>query len=56
MGDDEAGIGDGKIASPLMVVMGSHNVGFDVLLGRDYLATRRVWLSSRGRGLFVGRR
>ena len=49
----EARIGTERLDAPLMVVADLHDQGFDVLLGMDYLATHRVWLSYGTRRIFV---
>lgn len=49
----EALIGNERFAGPVMVVADLHDPGFDVLLGMDYLATHRIWLSYRARRIFV---
>ena len=52
----EARIGAERIDAPTMVVTDLHDPGFDVLLGMDYLATHRVWLSYGARRIFVAPR
>jgi len=49
----DARIGTDRIASPVMVVADLRGVPFDVLLGMDYLAMHRVWLSYGARRIFV---
>lgn len=49
----EARIGGERIAGPVMVVADLHDIGFDVLLGMDYLVMHRVWLSYGARRVFV---
>jgi hypothetical protein len=49
----DARIGTERIAAPAMVVTDLHEAGFDVLLGMDYLAMHRVWLSYGARRIFV---
>lgn len=49
----EARIGAERIANPVMVVADLHGADFDVLLGMDYLAMHRVWLSYGARRIFI---
>jgi predicted aspartyl protease len=49
----EAQIGTERFVAPVMLVADLHDVGFDVLLGMDYLARHRVWLSYGTRRIFV---
>ena len=49
----EARIGTERLNAPVMVVADLHDQGFDLLLGMDYLATHRVWLSYGTRRIFV---
>lgn len=49
----EARIGKERLDAPVMVVADLHDQGFDVLLGMDYLAMHRVWLSYGARRIFV---
>ena len=49
----EARIGEERFPAPFMVVADLHTSSFDVLLGMDYLARHRVWLSYRARRIFV---
>ncbi len=52
----EARIGTERIEQPTMVVTELPDPGYDVLLGMDYLATHRVWLSYGARRIFVAAR
>lgn len=50
---EEERIGTERIVGPAMVVADLHGADFDVLLGMDYLALHRVWLSYGARRIFV---
>jgi predicted aspartyl protease len=50
---EDARIGTERMVSPIMVVADLPAVPFDVLLGMDYLAMHRVWLSYGARRIFV---
>jgi predicted aspartyl protease len=49
----EAGIGTERISGPLMLVADLPGARYDVLLGMDYLAGHRVWLSYGARRIFL---
>ena len=49
----DARIGTERFATPVMLVADLHVGGFDVLLGMDWLASHRVWLSYGARRIFV---
>jgi predicted aspartyl protease len=51
----EAHIGTERLIAPVMVVADLQDTGFDVLLGMDYLALHRVWLSYGTRRIFVAK-
>jgi predicted aspartyl protease len=46
-------IGSEQFNGPQMIVADLHDAAFDVVLGIDYLADHRVWISYRGRRVFV---
>jgi hypothetical protein len=49
----DARIGSEHLVTPQFVVTDLNDAGLDVLLGMDYLALHRVWLSYRARRIFV---
>jgi predicted aspartyl protease len=48
-----ARVGADEISAPAAVVADLHDLGFDVLLGMDYLLQRRVWISFGARRVLV---
>jgi predicted aspartyl protease len=49
-------IGAEQVNRPMMVVVNLENADFDVLLGMDYLAGHRIWMSYGARRVFVADR